>query len=165
MPHGLIKSLLCAATVAVPAAEAICAAWGPRQAAGSFVAAGFIHEDGSSLTVMCNTSTKLIAIVHEEPRANWKEGDAIDVTTRDEDGTGSSASRGLVVQPKTLVVRNESTFDLVTMGQATRFFIVSAGGYERIYPSANFKGATEPVLRACGVSATIPGLLEDAAVA
>jgi hypothetical protein len=116
----------------------------------STVAAAFEHNDGGGLIVMCSTKQKLIAIVHKEPRANWKKGETIDVITRDDDGVGAGGAHALVISPMELIVRNDSTFDLWSMGNAKRFFTVSAGDYARIYPAKNFKRATEPVLQACG---------------
>ena len=64
--------------------------------------------------------------------------------------TGNGMSHGIAASSNALLVQNESTLDLFTMGKAKRFFTVTAGNYSRIYPAANFRTATDPVLRACG---------------
>jgi hypothetical protein len=147
----MIKTIVCVAALALPASEAICGDWLPAQAPGHpyFVGVQFVHDDNGSLVVVCDTREKLIRIIHTEPRANWKEGDTVGVTTKDDDGVGTGTSRGMVMSSNMVVVMNESTFDLWTMGNAKRFFTVSAGNYARIYPATNFKRATEPALRAC----------------
>jgi adenosyl cobinamide kinase/adenosyl cobinamide phosphate guanylyltransferase len=85
--------------------------------------------DGGFLTVVCDTTTHLIAIVIKEPRANWKVGEQINVITKDDTGVSNGTSHGVVRTPTFVVVKNESTLDLVTMGHAKKFFPVSAGDY------------------------------------
>jgi hypothetical protein len=49
-----------------------------------------------------------------------------------------------------LVIDGESMADILIMGQAKAFFAIEAGEYVRIFPTANFRKATAPVLGACG---------------
>jgi hypothetical protein len=92
----------------------------------------------------------LIRILHVEPRANWTEDDTVNETTMDDSGISTTSKYGKALTGTTMIVLNESTFDLLRMGEAKRFFTVSIGNYSRVYPAANFKRVTEPVLRACG---------------
>jgi hypothetical protein len=147
----MMKKLVCMVALALPATGALCADWGPVPTPNApIVAAGYTHDDGGSLVVLCNTDQKLIRIMHTEPRARWTEGDTVNETTADDDGISTTSKYGRALSGTTMIVLNESTFDLLRMGQAKRFFTVSVGNYARIYPAANFKRATEPVLRACG---------------
>lgn len=112
--------------------------------------ARYMHDDGGSLSVICDTRQNLIRIMHQEPRANWTEGDTVNETTMDDDGFATTSKYGKALSRTAMLVANESTFDLFRMGQAKRFFTVTIGNYSRIYPIANFKRITDPVLRACG---------------
>jgi hypothetical protein len=112
--------------------------------------ARYMHDDGGSLSVICDTRQNLIRIMHQEPRANWTEGDTVNETTMDDDGFATTSKYGKALSRTAMLVANESTFDLFRMGQAKRFFTVTIGNYSRIYPTANFKHITDPVLRACG---------------
>jgi len=150
----MFKSIVCAAVLAMPAAEVLGADWvalsTPNQ---PIVAAGFRHDDGGSLTVLCNTNEKLIRIIHTEPRANWTEGATVNETTMDDSGISTTSKYGKTISRTQMILLNESTFDLLRMGEAKRFFTVTTGGsYARIYPTANFKRMTEPVMKACGDS-------------
>jgi hypothetical protein len=100
--------------------------------------------------VACNTKTRLAAIVIEELRASWQTGSTMNVTTRADDGTQLKPSRGSIVGPTKVVITEEATFVLYASGRGTRFFMTGDGTYARVWPAANFKRATEPVLRACG---------------
>lgn len=97
-----------------------------------------------------DTKTKLIRILHVEPRANWTEGDTGNETTMDDSRISTTSKYGKAPSRTAMTVLNESTFDLLRMGEAKRFFTASIGNYSRVYPVANFKRVTEPVLRACG---------------
>jgi hypothetical protein len=92
----------------------------------------------------------LISILIDEPRASWTKGATMPVTVRSDDGTQLTPSTGTVVNPTQIVIREQATFDLATMGKANKFFATGVGGYARIFPTANFKKATAPVLAACG---------------
>jgi hypothetical protein len=72
------------------------------------------------------------------------------VTTRSDDGTELKPSSGVVIGPTQLVITEDATWDLWTMGKTEVFFATGVGGYARIFPITNFKKSTEPVLRACG---------------
>jgi len=65
-------------------------------------------------------------------------------------GSDPGASKAIVIGPTRYVVKEEATFHLAAMGQATSYFAVGTGDYARIFPAADFRKATEPVLRACG---------------
>ncbi len=145
MSYVMMKTLVGALAVGLATSEAICGEWGPLPTDDAFTVPA-----GWGVIVMCGTKQKLIAIVYHEPRASWKEEETIDIITKDGDGVGTGTAHAVAISSTALIVRNESTFDLWTMGNAKRFFTVSAGNYARIYPAANFKRATEPVLRACG---------------
>jgi len=143
----MIRTIVCLAALALPASQAVCGDWDEAQTAGNFAGARYRHDDGGSLLVVCDTSNKRIRIMLKEPRANWKEGDAVGVITKNDKGDGNNTSKGQAVS-STVVLAQAN--DLWTMSNARRFFMVSAGNYARIYPAAGFKSATEPVLRACG---------------
>jgi len=134
------------------ASEAIGAEWEPWPSpqGSPLVAAGFNHDDGGTLLVICDTKQRLMSIMFNEPRATWKEGDRIEVTTRADDGSQMKPSAGIVIAPTRIVVKDESTWDLYTMGKARSFFATGVGGYARVWPLANFKKTTGPVLQACG---------------
>jgi hypothetical protein len=89
--------------VALVTAPAICAegAWVPvpNENNSPGVGAAFAHNDGGFLTVVCDTTTHLIAIVIKEPRANWKVGEQINVITKDDTGVGNGTSHGVVRTP------------------------------------------------------------------
>ena len=70
--------------------------------------------------------------------------------TRSDDGRELKPSTGVVIGPTRIVVKEELTFDLIIMGDSKSFFAIGVGGYARIFPIANFKKATQPVLAACG---------------
>ncbi len=128
------------------------AEWGPWPAPkdGSFAAAGFKHDDGGALVIVCNTRARLISILIEEPRARWNKGATMSVTVRSDNGTELKPSTGVVTGPTQLIVQEQATWDLWIMGKANKFFATGVGGYARIFPTANFKPITAPVLAACG---------------
>jgi hypothetical protein len=61
-------------TTAVIAAEI--GKWGPWTVPkdSPFVAAGFKHDDGGALAILCDTKAKLISLVLEEQRASRQTG-------------------------------------------------------------------------------------------
>jgi len=114
------------------------------------VAAGFKHDDGGALIVMCDTKAKLMSLGIEEPRASWTAGTPMEVTTKADIGKTNGPSHGVVIAPTRVIVKDDSTWDLSTMGDAQAFFAIGVGGYARIYPTENFRKAVDPVLAACG---------------
>jgi hypothetical protein len=65
----------CAFVLAVASSRAFAADWGPWPSPkdSPFVSAGFAHDDGGALVVMCDTKKRLIAIWIMEPRASWQK--------------------------------------------------------------------------------------------
>jgi|ERR1700722_680924 len=122
----------------------------PISADNPLVAAGFKHDDGGTLLVICNRKTKLMSIAVEEPRAHWEPKTPIEVTTRADTGESNGPSHGFVIAPTRLVVEEQSTWDINTMSHAKAFFAMGAGGYARIYPVEGFREMVEPILMACG---------------
>jgi len=126
--------------------------WGPwpLNPQSHFVAAGYKHDDGGALIVMCDTDRKLISLALEEPRANWTQGTAIKFMTRTDDGAQLNDDVGLAVDKTHVVLTEPSTWHLNAMGKAHGTFAVGTGEYARIFPAPNFRNAVEPVLKACG---------------
>jgi hypothetical protein len=151
----ILKWLTCAFLVAVmpyATAQAGQGAWGPWSNPNmpSAVADAFVQDDGGALIIACNTTNKLISYILKEPRANWREGSNIKITTRADDGS-ETTSTGYVINPAALAVTGQWTFDNIsTMGKATTFFALGDGVYARIFPAVNFRKSMEPVLQACG---------------
>jgi len=116
----------------------------------SLVGAQFAHDDGGALIIYCNKRSHLISYMLREPHAKWQGGTTVDVTTRIDDGTETGPSHGHVLKADTVMVQDESTFDIYAMGASTVSFSIGAGGYARTFPMENFKAVLEPVLRACG---------------
>jgi hypothetical protein len=114
------------------------------------VAAGFSHDDGGALVVICDTKAKLMSLGITEPRASWTAGTPMEVTTKADTGETTGPSHGVVTAPKRVIVKDDSTWDISTMGNAKVFFGIGVGGYARIYPTENFKKVVDPVLAACG---------------
>jgi hypothetical protein len=85
-----------------------------------------------------------------EPRANWQQDSVIEVKTRADDGSETGPSQGHILKNNALTVLEESKWDIATMGKATAWFAMGAGGYARIFLAANFRSNMDPVLRACG---------------
>jgi hypothetical protein len=110
----------------------------------------FVHDDGGSLTVLCDSSKRLISYILKEPRAHWQEGSTVEVKTRADDGSETGPSTGHVIATDALTVLDESTWDISTMGKSAVYFAMGAGGYARIFPTQNFKALMDPVLRVCG---------------
>jgi hypothetical protein len=133
-------------------ANAATGEWGPWPSPkdSSFVVAGFKHDDGGALMVMCDPKTKLMSLGIEEPRANWAAGTPMEVITKADTGQSNGPSHGVAIAPTRIIVKDDSTWDLSTMGNAKASFATGVGGYARIYPTTNFKKAIDPVLTACG---------------
>jgi hypothetical protein len=150
MAHAI--RLMGALIFGLAASTAFCAdgKWGPWPSASPFVAAGFQHDDGGALVLMCDTKTKQLSLGLEESRANWQAGGQMKFMTRSDDGTELNDSMGFVMGPTRLIVKEDATLHLHAMGKATAFFVVGTGEYARIFPAADFRNAMEPVLRACG---------------
>lgn len=113
------------------------------------VGAGFKHDDGGTLVIACDPSRHLMSYALGEPRANWQRGSTIEVTTRADDGTQAGASKGIVLTSTALTVLEQSTWDIYVMGKSKAFFAMGVGGYERIFPVADFRATLDPVLQAC----------------
>lgn len=128
------------------------AEWGPwpTSPAGHIVAAGYKHDDGGALVVMCDRASKLISLGLQEPRANWTPGSPKKFMTRADDGTQLNEDVGIVLDKTLLILKEPSTWHLSAMGKASATFAVGTGEYARIFPVANFRKAIEPVLAACG---------------
>jgi hypothetical protein len=64
--------LTCAFVLAVASSRAFAADWAPwpTPKGSSVVSAGFTHDDGGALVVMCDTQKRLISIWIREPRAS-----------------------------------------------------------------------------------------------
>ncbi len=114
------------------------------------IIASFRYGDGSALSVICSTDTKLLTIAFLEPQAKWTAGQGIDVITLPDSGQQPSPSYGLITGSTQVVLKHDPTFDLWTMAQARDTFKLSVGDFARVFPAANFRRAVEPVLRACG---------------
>jgi hypothetical protein len=125
--------------------------WGPWSSPSKpeLVGADFTHDDGGKLLIYCNKSKNLISYIFNEPRAHWQEGSKIPLKVRADDES-ETTSNGIAINSAALLVAEEATFDLSTMGQGAVWFAIGAGGYARIFLAEGFKKFTEPVLRACG---------------
>jgi hypothetical protein len=141
-----VVSMLCL-FMADPASAAD---WGPVNSHG-FVGVGYVHDDEGALFVLCDPNTRLISILLNETRANWTAGIAMNVIAKADTGDEYTA-KGKTAGPTQLVVGEEATFSLNTMGKARAAFIVGDGTYARVFPATNFRKAVEPVLTACGDS-------------
>jgi hypothetical protein len=123
--------------------------WGPWPIDNPYVAAGFEHDDGGKLLVLCDSKARFISLVIEETRANYQQGASVALIIRSDAGNEVRPS-GIAMNSKTLIIKEEATFGIWTMGQATKVIVLGDGTYARIFPAANFRKAVEPVLRACG---------------
>lgn len=149
----VMKWLACALALALAGSGAMMAGeWGPWPTStdNPLVAAGFKHDDGGALIVMCDPKIKIVSIGIEEPRASWQPGATMNVITKSDDGAALPPSNGVVIAPTRLVIKYQATFDLWTMSNAKNIFAVSVGDYVRTYPTAKFREAVDPILRACG---------------
>lgn len=125
--------------------------WGPwpSRPDGPFTAAGFKHDDGGALVIICDKAVHIISLVLEEPRAHWRLGDPKELIVKSDVGQEIKLSGG-VIGPTRAAVKNEATFGLYMMGKSHAFFAIGDGGYGRIFPMENFKSSVEVPLRACG---------------
>jgi hypothetical protein len=150
-----LKALVAALPIMLVATDGFCGdqMWGPTSPSrlpGGFVGADYTHDDGGALVVLCDTSKKLIAYMLIDPRAHWDKSAPVSLTTKADDGSQSGPTTAFVLGPTKLIVGEQSTWDISTMGNATAFFAMGDGVYARIFPVANFRQATTPVLQACG---------------
>ena len=149
-----LKRAIVSLALCLSAPQALASDWGPwPMAKGSaFVAAGYEHDDGGALIVMCDTTTKLVSLALRETRADWVPGSAIKFMTRADDGSQLNDDLGRVLDPTHLILREQATWHLHAMGKAIATFAVGTGEYGRIFPALNFRKAVAPVLAACGDS-------------
>jgi hypothetical protein len=155
MFQKVIKALVVALPIMFVTSGAFCGdqVWGlssPSSLPSGFVGADYTHDDGGALVILCDTSKKLIAYLLVDPRAHWEKGAPVSLTTKADDGSQSGPTAAFVIGPTKLIVGEQSTWDISTMGKATGFFAMGDGVYARIFPAANFRQATTPVLQACG---------------
>jgi hypothetical protein len=152
----MFKMALKALAVALPTVFATSVAvcgnqeWGPSSLPNGYVGADFTHDDGGALIIICDTGKRLISYLLVDPRAHWEKGASVSLTTKADDGSQSGPSAAVVVGPTKLMVEEQSTLDIAIMGKATAFFAMGDGVYARIFPAANFRKATAPVLQVCG---------------
>jgi hypothetical protein len=118
--------------------------------ADNHLIATFTRNDGSELSVICNTDDKRLTITYRQPEAKWTAGEGINVITLPDSGQQPSPSYGLITGPTQVVLKHDPTFDLWTMAQAKDTFKLSVGDFARVFPAANFRRAVDPVLKACG---------------
>jgi hypothetical protein len=147
-----MKALLVALPIVSAASAAICGnqAWGPSPLPSGYVGADYTHDDGGALLIMCDTTKKLVSYILIDPRAHWEKGTPVSLTTKADDGSQSGPTAAIVIGPTKVGVGEQSTWDLSTMGKAKMFFALGDGVFARIFPTANFREATTPVLQACG---------------
>jgi len=118
--------------------------------ASNDVVASFKHNDGSELSVVCNTEDRRLFIAFDMPQAKWTAGQGFDVSALPDSGHEPSPSYGIATAPTQVVLKFDTIFDVWTMGQARDFFKFSVGDFARVFPAANFRSAVDPVLKACG---------------
>jgi hypothetical protein len=114
------------------------------------VIASYKHVDGAAMLVICDTGNRHLSIAYQEPQAKWQQGRGVDVITLPDSGQQPSPSYGLTTAPNQIVIKHDVVFDVWTMRQAKDSFKMSVGDYARFFPTANFRSAVEPVLKACG---------------
>jgi len=122
----------------------------PSSLPSGFVGADYTHDDGGALVILCDKSKNLISYLLIDPRAHWEKGAQVSLTTKADEGSQSGPTAAFVLEPTKLIVEEQSTWDISTMGKATSFFAMGDGVHARIFPVANFRQATTPVLQACG---------------
>jgi len=146
------KSFIFLLALTLASSKAMCSEWNtlPRDDKSPLVAASYKNDDGGMLVVRCDTTSKIISIGLEEPRAHWQTGAPMPWITKADAGAEFVPSRGFVIAPTRIIVKAQSNLDIRTMGQAKNFFIVDVGDYSRIFPTVNFKKAIGQVLHACG---------------
>jgi hypothetical protein len=155
MFQKVIKALVVALPIMFVTSGAFCGdqVWGlssPSSLPSGFVGADYTHDDGGMLVILCDTSKKLISYMLVDPRAHWEKDKPVSLTTKADDGSQSGPTAAFVIAPTKLMVGEQSTWDISTMGKATAFFAMGDGVYARIFPVANFRQATTLVLQACG---------------
>jgi hypothetical protein len=143
-----VAAALAGLSIALPArAEE----WQSGPASGQTdVVASFKHTDGAALQVICDTVNKQLSIAFREPRAKWSTGTGIDVMMLPDSGQQPSPSHGVITAPTQVILKHDVSFDVWTMEQAKGSFKMSVGDYARVFPTANFSTAVQPVLKACG---------------
>ncbi len=122
----------------------------PMPANSTFFGVGYRHDDDGALIIFCDRENQMILLGWDEPRAKWTINQPMKVTTRADGGTTNGPSNGHALSPTRMMVREQATFDIHTMGQAQRFFAIGDGTHARIFPTVGFRDAVRPVLRACG---------------
>jgi hypothetical protein len=154
MFHKMPTALVVVLAALFVASAALCGnqEWGPTPLPkdSGFVGADYTHDDGGALIILCDTSKKFISYLLVDPRAHWEAGTPVNLTTKADNGSQSGPSTAVVIGPTKLAVGQQSTWDIATMGKAQAFFAMGDGIYARIFPVANFRKATAPVLQACG---------------
>jgi hypothetical protein len=152
MFQKVLPALVVGLPIALTATGAYCGdqAWGPSSVPAGYVGADYTHDDGGALIILCDTGKKLISYMLVDPRAHWDKSTPVTLTTKADDGSQSGPSAATVIGPTKLMVGEQSTWDIGTMGKATAFFAMGDGQYARIFPTVNFREATAPVLQACG---------------
>jgi hypothetical protein len=155
MLQNILKPLVAALTIMLVGTDAFCGnqIWSqssPSSLPSGFVGADYTHDDGGALVILCDTSKNLISYLLIDPRAHWQKGTPVSLTTKADDGSQSGPTAAFVLGPTKLIVGEQSTWDISTMGKASAFFGMGDGVYARIFPAANFRQATAPVLQACG---------------
>jgi hypothetical protein len=147
-----LETLVAALPIMLVTSSAFCGdqVWGPSSLPNGFVGADYTHDDGGALVILCDTGKKLVAYMLIDPRAHWEKDKPVSLTTKADDGSQSGPTAAFVMTPTKLMVGEQSTWDISTMGKATAFFAMGDGVHARIFPAANFRQATAPVLQACG---------------
>src|SRR5271169_3331011 len=139
-----IKWLACTLPLICVATMAIAAEWAPLPTpkGSAWVGAGFNHDDGSMLVIICDRAK--ISYTVNEPLAHWETGKKFTMLVLADDGKQAQPSTGVVINPTQLTVGEQSPRGLNIMEQAKSFFAIGAGGYGRIFPNTNLRAATTP---------------------
>lgn len=82
--------------------------WGPwsSPSAPSAVGAGFLHDDGGALIILCDTPSKIISYILKEPRAHWQEGAQIKMTTRADNGAETTSTAHVLNSTSLTVIKD-----------------------------------------------------------
>src|SRR5215470_14331437 len=125
--------LICTALLLVivfGASPATCAEWEliPTPKEQPYLFADFKHDDGGRLIVMCSKEENWISVSFAEPRAQWKKGESINLTTRSDvpiagisgDGTQPTPATGVVIGTSQLMIGGahppaDNNWDLLIM--------------------------------------------------
>jgi len=154
MHQKAMAAVIAALLIAFATSEARCGnqKWGPTSFApdSGYVGADYTHDDGGALIILCDTNKKLMSYGLIEPRAHWQTGVPVSLTTKADDGSTTGPSAAVVIGPTRVVVGEQSTWDISTMGRAKAFFAIGDGVNARIFPAANFRETVGSVLQACG---------------